>query len=268
MRAGFFVRTDDGTVQSERSALEFNFPDRLAGVLDRPTDRNVDRSSRDRGARGVQSLPSFYRAEAAEPEPIVEELPIAGPQLLPAPPPRRKWPWLLAWAGVVLVAAVMGLRVWMLNSTVPEPIALQVLEHDGQLLVQWNPLAKPVAAAAAGSLEITDGAEPRSIRLSRQDLTAGKFTYVRKTGDIEVRMSVQDANGLKTEEGSRFLGPPPAPPPSVPDVSETQKQSEALEAEVDRLKRANSAQTAKIQQLERTIRILSTRLGIVDQGKQ
>src|SRR5580692_8455719 len=36
MRAGFFVREQDGTVRSENSYLEFNFPDRLAGVLDRP----------------------------------------------------------------------------------------------------------------------------------------------------------------------------------------------------------------------------------------
>src|SRR3984957_20553699 len=35
MRAGFFVREADGTVKSESSYLEFNFPDRLAGVLDR-----------------------------------------------------------------------------------------------------------------------------------------------------------------------------------------------------------------------------------------
>src|SRR5580658_1633577 len=35
MRAGFFVREHDGTVRGESSYLEFNFPDRLAGVLDR-----------------------------------------------------------------------------------------------------------------------------------------------------------------------------------------------------------------------------------------
>ena len=36
MRAGFFVREHDGSVQTDSSYLEFNFPDRLAGVLDRP----------------------------------------------------------------------------------------------------------------------------------------------------------------------------------------------------------------------------------------
>ncbi len=36
MRAGFFVREADGSVKGERSYQEFNFPDRMAGVLDRP----------------------------------------------------------------------------------------------------------------------------------------------------------------------------------------------------------------------------------------
>ena len=36
MRAGFFVREPDGSVRGERSYQEFNFPDRLTGVFDRP----------------------------------------------------------------------------------------------------------------------------------------------------------------------------------------------------------------------------------------
>src|SRR5271155_4398919 len=55
MRAGFFAREADGTVKSDQSYLEFNFPDRLAGVL----DRAADRSPRDRPSR---KIPSFYRA--------------------------------------------------------------------------------------------------------------------------------------------------------------------------------------------------------------
>src|SRR3984957_7508234 len=56
MRAGFFVREADGTVKSEQSYLEFNFPDRLAGVL--------DRSPGDRTPRERRKVPSFYRAES------------------------------------------------------------------------------------------------------------------------------------------------------------------------------------------------------------
>ena len=52
MRAGFFVREADGTVRGERSYLEFNFPDRLAGVIDRVVpERPPDRPTRERPPR-------------------------------------------------------------------------------------------------------------------------------------------------------------------------------------------------------------------------
>src|SRR5580692_3452024 len=54
MRAGFFVREADGTVKSERSYLEFNFPDRLAGVLDRVPG---PRPERVQGERRVNAVP-------------------------------------------------------------------------------------------------------------------------------------------------------------------------------------------------------------------
>ncbi len=273
MRAGFFVRSEEGVVQAERSPQEFNFPDRLAGLPDRTPERPS--RERERGLRNAHPAPSFYRAEAVAPAPAperpempaAEEFEIPGPQLLRPPPPRRKWPVLLAWAAVVLVAAVLGVRFWMTGAP-PEPIGLQVLEHDGQLQIQWNHAAKPVASATAGALEITDGTEPRTTKLTRQDLAAGQFTFLRKTGEVTVRMTVQNPNGGRTEEASRFLGPPPAPPQTPQESAEVQKERQDLEAEVQRLRQANGAQAARIQQLERTIRILSTRLGIVDPGKQ
>lgn len=259
MRAGFFVRKDDGTVEAARSPLEFSFPDRLSGPLP------ADRPPRER--------PSYSRPEPSPaPAPVeravpVEQLaPLPDLQLLRPAPPRRKWPLLLAWVGIVLIAAVMGLRYWM-TSGIAEPISLAVIEHDGQLQISWNHSAKPVVAAIDGSLEIVDGAAPLNIKLTRQDLSDGKFTYVRKTGDIQVRMTVQDAKGEKTEEASRFLGPPPAPPPIPSEVTEGQKLRDDLQAEIVRLKKTNGTQAARIQQLERTVRILETRLGF-EQGKQ
>src|SRR5580700_2951194 len=62
MRAGFFVREADGTVKSESSYLEFNFPDRLAGVLERaPAPRGERDRERVQGERRLNVMP---RAEA------------------------------------------------------------------------------------------------------------------------------------------------------------------------------------------------------------
>jgi hypothetical protein len=272
MRAGYFVREADGTVRSERSYLEFNFPDRLAGVLDRPADR----PGRERPERRV---PSYFRAEnsgavastataaarqeATAPAPSFDP----GPQFLPPQPPKRKWPWLLAWALVLVAAIVLGLRYWMPST--PEPISLAVVEREGELEIEWNHTAKPVANAVRGSLKIMDGSDSRTFSLTPQALASGKFTYQRKTGDIEVRMTVEDSDGGKMQEASRFLGRPPAPaaaaaaaPAASADLTEVQKRRDELEAEVARLRHENAAQAEKIQQLERTLRVLETRLNI------
>jgi hypothetical protein len=265
MRAGFFVREADGTVRGDRSYQEFNFPDRLAGVLDRAPDRGVrERPARDHIDRRI---PAFYRADAAPAAaPVLHDLPAVappldiGPQLLQPPPPKRKWPWLVAWVMVLLALVVLGLRLWMPSG--PEPISLAVVERDGALQVEWNRTAKPVANAVHGSLQIMDGNDTRTITLSPQALASGVFTYQRKSGDVEVRMTVENSDGAKTQEASRFLGRPPAPVASSADLADMRKRRDDLEAEVDRLRRENAQQSQRIQQLERTLRVLETRLGI------
>src|SRR5262249_48665136 len=85
MRAGFFVREKDGTVKPGQSYLEFNFPDRLAGVLDRvpradrsPSERRIGNNSG--RFEGVTAVPAPGRELPRTPEPEVID---AGPQLLP-----------------------------------------------------------------------------------------------------------------------------------------------------------------------------------------
>jgi proteasome lid subunit RPN8/RPN11 len=279
MRAGFFVRETDGTIKTGQSYQEFNFPDRLAGLFERPIGERPPRDRGDRGHRTDRPTPSFYRAESAALAPIPHELPAvdpaslqsAGPQLLPPRPPRRRWPLLVMWATAVLVLVILGLRYFMPVAGGAEPVSLAVVERDGQLLIQWNHSARPVATATGGSLDVTDGAESRTFPLTRQMLAAGNFTYQRKTGDIEVRLSVDNPETGKVQESSRFLGRPPeaaaAAVANQKDVAELEKRRTELQAEIDRLRRENQAQSARIQQLERTLRILQTRLGIVE-GKQ
>jgi hypothetical protein len=185
----------------------------------------------------------------------------SGPQLLPAPPPRSKWLWYVLAAIVVLGLAGVGLRYFMLP-THADPIALSVLAHEGQLQIQWNHNARSVIGAVAGSLEITDGSgSPRHVALSPVDLASGNFTYQRSSGDIQVRMEVQDAQGRQVEERSQYLGSPPEHV-DTQQMKDLQQQRDDLQAEVDRLRGANSAQAEKIGELERTQRILQTRLGI------
>lgn len=141
----------------------------------------------------------------------------------------------------------------------PDPLVLSLAEHDGQLQIDWNHTSRPVTSAVRGELLIHDGRATRTFPLTPQDLEHG-FAYKRTSEDVEVRMSVENAGGTKVEETTTFLGAPPvkvdADQPAVAD-----KESEALQAEVDRLKRENAGQAARIQELERDLKILQSRLG-------
>ncbi|HLH38405.1 MAG TPA: hypothetical protein VKX39_04595 [Bryobacteraceae bacterium] len=277
MRAGFFVRDAEGSVKTDRSYLEFDFPDRLPAFIERAGER-PGRDRRPPSLRRAEMSDAPVRERRERPEassapaqpfaPRGEESPpaFALPQFATAKPRRRNWLWLVGWAAVLVVAALLGLRYWMENSA-PEPISLSLLEHDGQLLIEWNRSAKPVMKAVSGSLAIADGAQTETVSLNREQLAAGRFTYLRKTGTVEVRMTVQDAGGVKAQEESRYLGRAPEAPQSAQELHELEKRRDELEAEVQRLRQENNTQAARIQQLERLLRVLQTRLGI-DSGKQ
>ena len=288
MRAGFFVREADGTVKGERSYLEFNFPDRTTGVVDRPPLPRAERVLGDRPERVLGERPerasarperapserrsnlaipraeAFSASAAAAAAPARETTEIAPPSFgqpryVPASPPKKKWPWLVGWAILVILAVAFGIRTWMLKP-VNEPIALGVVAHDGQLRIEWNHAARPVTAAVRGTLVINDGSSTQTFALSPRELTAGNYTYERKTGDVEVRMSVEDAEGTKVQEASRFVGQPPLHADQK-DLSDLKNQRDQLQDEVDRLTKQNRQREERIQQLQRTLSIMQSRAG-------
>ncbi|MBZ5676363.1 MAG: hypothetical protein LAP61_19135 [Acidobacteriia bacterium] len=304
MRAGFFVRDRDGTVNAGQSLLEFNFPDRLAAVFEnRVENRGENRGDRRRDIRGsfaekpvpeprgvsraprvapaapapepppeVRSYPqpapvrssSGLTSLFGEPVPAQASAPASEPAEFPKPASAKKssgkrWIWLVAALIVIAGLAVTGAR-FLASGVTNETLALSVLEREGQLNIEWNRQAAPVSRAVSGTLEIADGPQTRTIPLKAADLALGKFSYKRDTGDIQVRMIVDQPDGKKVQEASRFLGP--APPKGNDDELKTlQQRRDELQAEVDRLKQSNNQQAERIQQLERTLKILQTRQG-------
>ena len=171
----------------------------------------------------------------------------------------KKWLWLGGALVVIAGLTVTGAR-FLATGASNESIALGVLEREGQLDIQWNRQSAPVSQAVRGSLEVADGPKTRTIPLKPADLALGKFSYKRDTGDIQVRMIVEEPNGSKVQEASRFLGPPPTKA-SDDELKTLQQRRDDLQAEVDRLKQSNNQQAERIQQLERTLKILQTRQG-------
>ena len=264
MRAGFFVRQADGTVKVERSYLDFSFPDRLAGVLATPGSRPVERAPGERRLNAMPREEAFKSSSgaiaAARKDFPNEPTEVAAPHFLPAPPPKKKWPWLVGWALLVILAVVFGLRYWT-TKPVAEPVGLSVLEREGQLRIEWNRAARPVTAAVRGTLVINDGKDTQTFALAPRELTMGSFTYARKSGDVEVRMQVEDGEGAKIQEASRFLGQPPVKidPAELSDLKATRAE---LEAEVERLTKEKQRQEEKIQELQRTVQIMQARQGL------
>ncbi len=290
MRAGFFVREPDGTVNASQSYLEFNFPDRLAAVFDHrgdhrgafaerkaPAHRSDQRAEQRRSEQGGSEQSNVQRV-THPPVPAAQDVPhpenpaqasstmtslFGEPAAAPVSKAKglgRKWIWLAAALIVVVALGVAGARYLSLGPS-SEPIALSVLERDGQLDIQWNRAAPPVSQAVRGALEITDGPQTRTIPLTPNELAAGKFSYKRETGDIQVRMTVDSPDGKKVQEASRFLGSPPSQA-NADELKALEQRRAELEAEVARLKQSNGQQALRIQQLERTLKILQTRPGI------
>jgi len=159
-----------------------------------------------------------------------------------------------------LVAAVAGLKYLgpQLNT---EPLSLGMIEQNGQLQIQWNHASRSILNAASGTLNIVDGPDKRDIPMNRSELAHGSFTYARQTGDVQVRLTVTSAGGQPIVEASRFLGAAPAQgDTNEADVLKVER--DALQDEVTRLRQQSGQQAARIQQLERTLVILQSRLGI------
>jgi hypothetical protein len=182
----------------------------------------------------------------------------------------RRWVWVVVLVVALAAGAIYGLRFVNFSALIPggstDPIALAVMERDGQLQIEWNRQSRAVTSAVRGTLEIMDGKVPRTVALSPSDLSRGRFTYERQTGDIEVRLSAENSAGSKTQEASRFLGRPPQRV-DASEVEALREKRAQLEAEISRLRGQSNQQAARIQQLERTLRILQARLGI-DAGKK
>jgi hypothetical protein len=272
VRAGFFVRESDGAMKTDRSYLDFVFPDRLAGVLDRPPRERAPQVRREPAdhpplERRLERFNPRSETGAIEPAPDVpyRRAGLLEQEYAPYPDPHRKIPWtVIGVVAVAVILAILGLRYFEARMT-SEPISLAVSERDGQLQIQWNHASNTIATATGGSLEITDGQEKQNVVLTPKELALGNFTYSRKTGDVRIRMLVAGSGG-QIEEGSRFLGKEP----EVADGNEMdllKVQRDALQDEVIRLREQNSQQTERIQQLERTLTVMRTRMGISQSGR-
>lgn len=197
-RAGFFFREADGSVHAKSSYAEFTL---------------VPTVSAQRSVLMQTSAP-----KTPEPRPLplplvtVQEpvAPIApAPPLTPAPP-RRAWSkWKLAGgaASAALVAAT-GFLLSAQRHSAPADLALRAIDVGGQLRIDWNRHAPVLRRAQSGALEIQDGSANLRESLDPAELRTGSLTYVRKSGNVVVRLLLTVPGRGTVDEVTRFIGTP------------------------------------------------------------
>jgi hypothetical protein len=276
MRAGFFVREADGTVKADCSYLDFDFPDR-ALLPPSPPPAFKERRVREQPSAGPRAEPED--AQEMEPAetisrdvpalPAIDPLragPVRVPDYVPVPQPKRKWlAWTFSIAGVLVAAAaaVLGLRYF--GHVPAPPLSLNVSDGNSQMMIGWDPTSPTIRTAAKGTLVIVEGNDTQTSKLSPNELASGIYLYTRHTGDVQVSLEVETTARESRLEATRFLGPPPLPVTND-ELDSVKRDRDALRGELDRLRDQNAKQAAQIRQLDRSLTILRTRIGIVGPG--
>jgi proteasome lid subunit RPN8/RPN11 len=233
-RVAIFRRTADLRLTPDSPSYRFE----LASSRKRATEIFND------DALAAGSHNSTERSAPASPDQLSEPV-------LRASPPRRPEGRVRslpigrksgAIAAALMVFAVAGTVFMAKRPTHAEqaaPVRLQLSAAAGeQLNIAWDGDSQTVKAARGGSVTITDsGHQDLTIPLDRESLKRGNVTYVRKTGDVIVRIRIPRENGPALEEIARFIGPEPLPKAS-PSEKEEYAASELLRmrAELERAK--------------------------------
>ena len=128
------------------------------------------------------------------------------PQYSPYPNTGRKIPWaIIGVVAAALVLAVAGLSFLgpQLNA---EPLSLGVIEQNGQLQIQWNHASRASWTRPAGRWKSSTARTSAAFPMNRSELAQGSFTYTRKSGDVQVRLTVNSSGGQPYGRGVAVPG--------------------------------------------------------------
>ena len=227
-RAGFFAREAEGRVQSAASYQEF--------VL-KPLHRVARASEPPGGMKGRLGPPAAEppAAKVAAPEPRqakVVEPPRFG--TLERPSSHRRWLWMLA---ILLALITAGFLVKEFLVRENQSFSLRVYDAGEMVQIEWNQGAAPIRNAHLGVIDIQDSGETKRYSLADDELHQGKMSYLRRGGDLELRMTVYPAGSTPVHEFVHFVqGSAPADPPRPSEVDQLRRQRDQLDAQVKQLK--------------------------------
>ena len=229
--AAFYARGDDGLIQADHHPVPLR----------------------------LEATP--FAPRPSHPVPLARAVGQSPPQVLPGPD-RRKWIWA---APAILTLAVITMLLHKPAGS-PPSLAFQARDDGRELHLTWDKSSEPVLKASRGLLKINDGPKTEEFPLDREQLQRGDFSYARKSGDLELLLTVYRADKPEITESARFVGQPPGTTNSE-DPATVRRQRDALLEENDRLRKSLQKETAKRQQMQEAVRILENRLEVAPRGR-
>jgi proteasome lid subunit RPN8/RPN11 len=270
--AGFFFREPDGSIHGTASYQEFA----LEPLPVRPIPEGVPPAAesapsvRLRRGPDPEGLVISVEAQPAAEEtaPAAEPASEAQPGDLPLPsflasPAKRESHWfalvlVIAIGVAVMVAGYQTQNLWLpalmaAIRTAPElSVALNAIDHDGQLQIQWDGNSPTVRQATNAMLEIDDGLVPWEVQLDARRLQAGTFVYSRQSERVDIKLAIHLPGGQQAHGATSFLGrlPDRKPPPEDPEI---RKQRDALAEQAAQLKSDLAAEVTRTQKLAKSV---------------
>jgi len=232
-RAGFFVREADGALKADSSYQEFivNPLHRGSRLVDTPAPAAKERSNSRLKPEATVAPPAAVLAETRPPSRV--EPPLF--RTFERPKAPRGWLWLLP---VILGLIVVGFLIkerYLLHDN--QPFSFHVFDAGQTVQIEWNQNAASIRKAHLGVIDIKDSGETKRYPLADDELHAGKMSYVRRSGDLELRMTVYPVGSTSVQEFAHFLDPGQVPPPAPPaEVEQLRQERDRLATEVQQLK--------------------------------
>jgi len=231
--AGFFVREADGTLKADSSYQEFSVKPlhRAARLADVPVPVVKDRSNSRLKPQEMVATPT---PSAAEPPQLGSvEAPLF--RTLERPRGPRGWLWILPIIGGLIVAGFLIRERYLARGN--QPFSFHVFDAGQTVQIEWDQNSASIHNAHLGVIDITDGGETKRYSLADNELRAGKMSYLRSGGDLELRMTVYPAGSTAVQEFAHFLDPGSLAPPAPPaEVEQLRQERDRLETEVQQLK--------------------------------
>ena len=212
-RAGFFFRNEQGVLYRDCSLNEFRLEPLPKEQRLKP--RVVSSREPIRETPAV-TTPAPSQEPARVPEVCTSIEPLRPALAFNFARPNRKLRIARIVAAGVMLASLAAAFTWSrsTHSATRPTVGLRLVGSTEQMSIEWNTTTDVVRRAQSASLEVDDGGNVQSVTIDVAALLSGRVTYIRQSGNVNVRLTIHTDSG-DVGERAYFLGPAPVRPQPI-----------------------------------------------------